>query len=57
MIELIKKLKEEGVKLTVATSTDRDVFMPCLERLGLDKYLTVFYMYGGRSQQGRAGNI
>ena len=38
MIELIKTLKEEGVKLTVATSTDRDVFMPCLERLGLDKY-------------------
>lgn len=38
MAELIKKLKVEGVKLTVATSTDRDVFMPCLKRLELDRY-------------------
>ncbi len=38
MIDLIKTFSENGIKLTVATSTDRDTFMPCFERLGLTKY-------------------
>ncbi len=37
MVELIKLFSENGIKLTVATSTDRETFMPCFERLGLTK--------------------
>ena len=43
MAELVKKMKIAGVKMTVATSTDRDAFMPALKRLDLLKYFDEIY--------------
>jgi len=35
-LEYLKYLKEKGIKMSVATSTDREFFMPALKRLGAD---------------------
>lgn len=43
MKELLENLKAKGVSMTVATSTDREVFMPALERLDVAKYFDNFY--------------
>ena len=34
-VEFLKKLKNDGIKTCLATATDRDTFMPALERLGM----------------------
>lgn len=34
-IELLKHLKENGVKLAIATANDEELYKPCLERLGI----------------------
>lgn len=43
MAELVKKMKIAGIKMTVATSTDRKIFTPALERLDLLKYFDEVY--------------
>lgn len=36
--EILKFLKSSGIKLAVATANSEDLYMPCLRRLGIDKY-------------------
>lgn len=43
MVELIKEMNEVGIKMTVATSTDRHAFLPALKRLDLLKYFDEIY--------------
>lgn len=38
MLNLIKEFKNAGIPMAVATTTDRDAFMPAFERLGLKPY-------------------
>ena len=40
--EYLAKLKNEGVKLAVATANSRDLYMPALERLGLTGYFDAY---------------
>ena len=43
MKELLKSLKEAGIKITAATSTDRELFTPALDRLDFGKYFDKIY--------------
>lgn len=43
MDELLKELFDDGVKITAATSTDRHLFIPALERLNLLQYFHNIY--------------
>lgn len=52
--EFLEKLWGEGVKLAVATSSSRDLFMPCLKRHGLDKF---FSAYVETREAGRGKNF
>lgn len=43
MKELLKEMHDGKIIMSVATSTDRDVFMPCLKRLGIVEYFDEIY--------------
>lgn len=43
MKELLKDLKESGIKVVAATSTDRELFTPAMERLDFGKYFDRIY--------------
>ena len=43
MENLLKDLKKAGVKMTIATSTDRKLFEPAMERLDFGKYFDNIY--------------
>ena len=38
VIELLELLKSNGVKMAIATANDEQLYMPCIERLGIRKY-------------------
>lgn len=38
-LELIKKLKSFGVYIALATANSKELYLPCIKRLGIDKYL------------------
>ena len=37
-LELLELFKSSGVKLAIATANDEELYMPCIERLGIGKY-------------------
>ena len=37
-IELLELFKKKGLKLSIATANDEELYMPCVKRLGIDKY-------------------
>ena len=37
-IELLELLKKQGIKMAIATANDEQLYMPCIERLGIKKY-------------------
>lgn len=37
-IEVLEHLKANGVKLALATANDKDLYQPCLDRLGIEHY-------------------
>ena len=37
-IELLELFKKSGLKLSIATANDEELYMPCVKRLGIDKY-------------------
>lgn len=37
-IEVIEYLKKNGVKLALATANDKELYQPCLDRLGIEHY-------------------
>ena len=37
-LELLELLKSRGVKMAIATANDEQLYMPCIERLGIKKY-------------------
>ena len=37
-LELLELFKISGVKLAIATANDEELYMPCIERLGIGKY-------------------
>lgn len=37
-IELLELLKNKGLKLSIATANDEELYMPCIKRLGIGKY-------------------
>lgn len=43
MDRLLAEMKDSGIVITAATSTDREAFMPALERLDLLKYFSRIY--------------
>ncbi len=43
MEELLREMKAKGIKVTAATSTDRHIIMPALNRLDLTKYFDEIY--------------
>ena len=44
--EMLEKLYNSGVKMCLATATDRDTVMIVLKRLGLDKFFTKIFTSG-----------
>ena len=43
MKELLREFKEAGIKVVAATSTDRELFTPAMERLDFGKYFDKIY--------------
>ena len=37
-IELLELFKKNGLKLSIATANDEELYMPCVKRLGIGKY-------------------
>ena len=37
-LELLELLKNRGIKMAIATANDEQLYMPCIERLGIKKY-------------------
>ena len=37
-LELLELLKSRGIKMAIATANDEQLYMPCIERLGIKKY-------------------
>lgn len=37
-LELIKLFKENGLKMAIATANDEELYVPCIERLGIGQY-------------------
>lgn len=37
-LELLKLFKNKGLKLAIATANDAELYMPCINRLGIDSY-------------------
>lgn len=37
-VEILEYLKKGGVRLALATANDKELYQPCLERLGIEKY-------------------
>ena len=37
-LELLKLFKENGLKLSIATANDAELYMPCVNRLGISSY-------------------
>lgn len=42
VLEYLQQLKEEGVRIAAATSSDERLFLPCLKHLGLYEYFDAF---------------
>lgn len=38
VLELLELLKNRGIKMAIATANDEQLYMPCIERLGIKKY-------------------
>lgn len=42
VIDYLKQLKAEGIKIAAATSSDERLFRPCLTHCGIMKYFDAF---------------
>ena len=40
-LELLQLFKKNGLKLSIATANDEELYMPCIERLNIGKYFDV----------------
>lgn len=40
--ELLKKLKESGIKISLATTNKKELFLPCLKNNGIEQYFDHF---------------
>lgn len=51
-IELLEVLKKNKVKMAIATANDEELYMPCIDRLGIGKYFD-FIADVNSSQEGK----